>query len=110
MSEFTLGGSIEVIAQSILGVITANPEIWIPIMAAWALGFVYTRYLNGTNCTVRRDREFKVYTVNGVGAFILYCLFNMSIGMAVLPQATLASAVAVLVPAAWFWYQNRKKK
>lgn len=97
------------IIEQILSVIVSDKHIWIPVLAAWALGFVYTRYLNASNLKRRSDREFRVYVVNGGTAFILYVAFNFKVGIDVfLPQATLAAAVAVLIPAIWFWYKAKK--
>ena len=97
------------IFKSIAIAVTGNPLIWTPVLAAWSIGFIFTRYLNGTNLQIRRDREFKVYLVNFFVALILYILFNFSTGIEVLSQAILAAAVAVLLPACWFRYQRTKK-
>lgn len=96
--------------QSIISIISGNPKIWTPVLAAWSIGFLFTKYLNGTNLRRRRDREFRVYVVNFIVAFVLYIIFNFDTGITVfVTQATLAAAVAVLVPACWFWYQGKDK-
>ena len=96
---------------SMMQVIVSNPNIWIPVLAAWAVGFLYTRYLNIENINARRDRELKVYAINGITAIVLYISFNFAIPVGpVLMQATLAGAISILAPAAYFKWQRDKAK
>ena len=99
----------EVFTQ-IFKVISDNPSIWIPVLAGWTIGFLYSLRLTNQGVVRRKtDRELRVYGMNGGIAFILYIAFNFPQGVAIfLPQATLASAVAVLVPAAWFRWKAKR--
>ncbi|MDC0529215.1 hypothetical protein OAO19_02990 [Gammaproteobacteria bacterium] len=99
------------ILGSISQVILSNPNIWIPVLAAWSIAFVYTRYLNIKNINARSDRELKVYLVNGLIAMILYICFNFATPIGpVIAQATLAGAIAILAPAGYFKWQRDKAR
>jgi hypothetical protein len=91
-------------------VITGNPNIWIPVLSGWMLGFLYSLRLTNKGVVRRKaDKELRVYAMNGGIAFILYVAFNFPQGIAIfLPQATLASTVAVLLPAAWFRWKAKR--
>lgn len=103
-----ISGSFLSLLDQVLQVTLSNHNIWIPVLAAWAAGFIYTRYLNGKHVRRRSDREFRVYMINLVTAFALYALFNIRTNIIELAQqATLAAAVAVLIPAGWFWWRGR---
>ena len=108
MNEIADNGAT--VIQHITEVITGNPRIWIPVLTAWAIAFIYTRYMNTTNLKRKSDRELRIYCVNACVAFVLYVLFNFKEDMTVyLPQATLASTVAVLSPAVWFKFRHKKE-
>jgi len=95
--------------DQISGVVLSNKKIWIPVLAAWMLGFLYTKWMNTQPPRRQADKEFRVYSANAIFASIIYSGFNYSSGVEVfLPQATLAGAVAVLLPALWFWWQKKK--
>lgn len=92
----------------VVGVIAGNHHLWIPILFAWACGFMYTCYMNTGNIKRKADREFRVYMVNFVVAWLVYVGFNFGRDMNLIAQATLAGAVAVLLPAMWFRLRRRR--
>ncbi len=96
------------VVDELLKVVFSNFRIWIPVLAAWAAGFMSTRYMNLNNIRRKAEREWFVYKVNAGVAFCAYILFNYQSGIDCIQQALLAASVAVLIPAAWFWYKRDK--
>jgi len=103
-------GSFVDVVSRIFEVLLSNWHIWIPVLAAWMMGFMCTRWLNLNNIRRKAEREWFVYKVNLSVAFFAYILFNFKLSIDVLQQATLAASVSVLLPAVVFWYKNYKFK
>lgn len=97
-----------VLISQIIEVIAGNKLIWIPVLAAWAFSFLFTKYLNSKHLKRKADREWRVYRLNFLSALSLYILFHYGHGMKAIEQGMLAGAVAVIVPAVWFWWQKKK--
>lgn len=90
-------------------VVLSNHNIWIPILAAWMCGFMYSLWLNKNYHRRRSEKEFSIYAVNIIVSFLLYSWFNYEEDLTiVLQQALLTAAVATLVPA--WWFRGRKPK